>query len=265
VGARVLILTYHGVGDAGWPLEISREIFTAHLDALAESGAETMTVSEVAAAIRAERLPERGVAVTFDDGFRSVARNAAPILAERGLRATIFCVAAHIGGRSDWASRREGSETTLLADEAELRELVAAGFEIGSHGATHAPLVNGGTRFLEEEIVESRSALETALGTQVCSFALPYGATACAEAQSLLASTYTAVCTTRPAVVNDATDPLALPRVDANFARSSSRVRQLLHGSGRTYLRARGAGARARRLLVADYAAAPMASGDGSE
>ena len=265
MGARVLILTYHGVGNEGWPLEVPREIFAAHLDAVEQSGATTMTVAEVAAAIRSAQLPERGVAITFDDGLRSVARYAAPILVERGLRATVFCVATHIGGRSDWPSRRNGAGTALLADRDELRELVAAGFEIGSHGATHAPLVHGGKRFLDEEVVESRSALETALGTQVCSFALPYGVTACADARSLLASTYTAVCTTRPAVVNDETDPLALPRVDANFARSSSRVLRLLRGSGSTYLRARGAGARARRLLVADYAAAPVTSGERSE
>jgi peptidoglycan/xylan/chitin deacetylase (PgdA/CDA1 family) len=261
VGARVLILTYHGVGNTGWPLEISRDIFTAHLDAVAESGAETMTVSEVAAAIRSERLPERGVAITFDDGFRSVVRDAAPILIERGLRATVFCVAQHVGGRSDWPSRRESTATTPLADEDELRELVAAGFEIGSHGATHAPLVSGGSSFLEEEVVESRTVLESVLETQVGSFALPYGASPCADARSLLASTYGAVCTTRPAIVRGKSDPLALPRVDANFARSSSRVVQLLGGSGSTYLRARSAGARARRLLVADY----VASGDGSE
>jgi peptidoglycan/xylan/chitin deacetylase (PgdA/CDA1 family) len=253
VGAGLVILTYHGVGDGGSPLEIPRALFAAHLDAIAKSGAIVQTVAEVARPSKAS-APPHGVVITFDDGFRSVAREAAPLLAERGFCATVFCVADHIGGASDWPSRRPGARVAELADRAELRELVAAGLEIGSHGSTHAPLTTEDGDVLRREIVDSRASLEAELETSVGSYALPYGAAPSAPARALLAKTYSAVCTTRPAVVDAAHDPLALPRVDASFIGSPERLLRMVEGTSGLYLRARAAGSTARRLLVKDYA-----------
>jgi len=86
----VLVLTYHAIGRDRGPLAIEPELFAAQLDCLADAGAQFLTVSEIAAALRSGDLPGRGVAVTFDDGMTSVAENAAPLLAERGLTSTVF-------------------------------------------------------------------------------------------------------------------------------------------------------------------------------
>src|SRR5581483_8943264 len=86
VGAGAVILTYHGVGEGGSPLEVSRTAFAAHLDAIAASRAPVLTVAELARSLRMGGF-ERGVVITFDDGFRSVVRTAAPLLAERGFTA----------------------------------------------------------------------------------------------------------------------------------------------------------------------------------
>src|SRR5204862_10841 len=78
------------------------------------------------------------VAITFDDGFASVARTAWPLLAERGLTATVFCVAGYLGGANDWPTQATGAPRLPLADAASLTALAAEGVELGAHGSTPA-------------------------------------------------------------------------------------------------------------------------------
>src|SRR5262249_16377676 len=102
---RALVLTYHAIGAGPPPLFVEPSLLATHLDCVVESRATVLTVSRFAAALREGSLPERAVALTFDDGFANVHEEAAPLLAERGLTATVFCVAGHLGGRSDWPSQ----------------------------------------------------------------------------------------------------------------------------------------------------------------
>ena len=155
-----LILTYHGIEDAPGPLFVSPGLFETHLDAIQESGANVLTVSGLADALRHGVLPERAVAITFDDGFTSVARVAAPLLLERGQTATVFCVAGYVGGANDWPSQPKGVPRRSLATANEVAELGRAGFEVGAHGFEHAPLLGEDADFLHQEVVDARAALE---------------------------------------------------------------------------------------------------------
>ena len=110
-----VVLTYHAVEDGPAPLCIDPELFRAQLDCLLEVGAEALTISGLAACLRDGTLPARAVALTFDDGCASVARTAAPLLAERGLTATVFCVAGHLGGQNDWPTQPNGMPSLALA------------------------------------------------------------------------------------------------------------------------------------------------------
>ena len=81
-----VILTYHAIEDGPRPLCIEPALFGEHAAVIADSGAKTLTVLELGMALRDGALPERAVAITFDDGCESVVTNAAPLLAERGLQ-----------------------------------------------------------------------------------------------------------------------------------------------------------------------------------
>lgn len=256
MGARALILTYHAVEPGPAPLCIAPALFRAHLDCLDRAGARTLTITEVAQGLARGELPDRAVAITFDDGLASVAREAAPLLAERGMRATVFCVSGFLGATNDWPTQPPSAPRMSLASSAELAGLVSTGFEIGSHGMEHAPLNLLPEAALERELRDSRASLEDALQVTVRSFAYPYGAPPTPPAKALVSELYDSACANTMSIADPLSDPLALPRVDAHYLRRPGLLRRAVLGTLGPYLPLRRAGARARELLIRDYAGA---------
>ena len=250
-----LVVTYHAVEPGPSPICVDPDLFRRQLDELVGGGARSLTVRELGERLAAGTLPDRAVALTFDDGFASVVRTAAPLLRERGLTATVFCVAGHLGGRSDWATQPSGSPRLDLAGADELAKLAAAGFEIGSHSSTHMPLAGAGAEALRRELDDSRRRLEDAVGVEVTSFAHPYGVPAGGGAERLAAAGYHAACTAELRRVGPKDDPLALPRVDAWYLKRPALFGLALRESLLLYLAARRHAARARRLVRKDYVA----------
>jgi peptidoglycan/xylan/chitin deacetylase (PgdA/CDA1 family) len=252
VSPSTLILTYHSISTGPSPLCIAPARLREHLDCVLDAGATVLSIAALAAALRERRLPERSAAITFDDGYADVA-TAAPLLAERGMSCTVFCVAGFLGSLSDWPTLPRRAPRLPLATPAQLAELAGAGFEIGSHGVEHTPLHCASEPTLRRELVDSRAMLEQAVGAQVRSFACPYGIPPPAAARALMERAYEAVCADGLRPVRPGADPLALPRVDAHYLRRPAQLRKALDGSTRPYLALRRAGARARRLVLTDY------------
>lgn len=248
-----LVLTYHAIARGPAPLFIEPDVLADHLDRIVASSATVLTVSDLAAALRAGTLPARAVALTFDDGFASVSDTAAPLLAERGLSATVFCVAGHVGGVSDWASQPASAPRRPLADAATLSALAAAGWEIGSHGVTHASLSRLTPDLRQHELEASRQRLEDMVGVTISSFAYPYGAVPETGEVELRTAGYAAACTTEIALVSQATSSLAISRVDAHYLRRGTLLTAVLEGRAPAYVAARRLAARARRVVATDY------------
>ena len=251
-----LILTYHAIEPGPGPLFVEPGLFRRHLDCLVAEGARVMKLSELAAAARSGRIPERAVAITFDDGFASVVEDAAPLLEERGFPATVFCVAGHVGTENDWPTQPADAPRRRLAGQRELQELVRAGLEIGCHGFEHAPLDDLDGPDLEDELVTARALLEWAVDRPVRSLAYPYGVPPGPAARRVIREFYDTACAGGPETVAPGADPLALPRVDAYYLLHPVLLAQAVRGSLGPYLRARRMVARARRTIAKDYVAA---------
>ena len=130
-----LIVTYHAIEKGASPLciepsavppapRLPRRARSDDVDGLRARGLARCRRAATASRSR----------LTFDDGCASAVRVAAPLLAERGQRATFFCVAGHFGGLNDWPTQTSGAPRLDLAAADELAELAALGFEIGAHG-----------------------------------------------------------------------------------------------------------------------------------
>jgi peptidoglycan/xylan/chitin deacetylase (PgdA/CDA1 family) len=102
------------------------------------------------------------VRITFDDGNTSDVEHALEALRARGLAGTFFVVAGRLG-------------KPAFLDASGVRELAAAGMEIGCHGMRHRPWRGLGEDDLREELVEAKRVLEAAVGRPVTQAACPFG------------------------------------------------------------------------------------------
>jgi peptidoglycan/xylan/chitin deacetylase (PgdA/CDA1 family) len=115
----------------------------------------------------------RGLAaVTFDDGLRNNLTIAQPILAALGIPATVFVASDLIGSRSPWLG--DGAEAEMLSAD-DLRALVADGWEMGAHTASHADLSQLSYEASIEEISRGVAVLERETGVHVTTLAYPFG------------------------------------------------------------------------------------------
>ncbi len=136
-----LVLCYHAVSD-DWraPLAISTETLGEQLRTLKEEGFRAITFREAVSRGHSDKT----VAITFDDGYRSVAQLAKPILDELGMTATVFVPTDFLGierpmswpGIERWLGGTHADELTPMSWE-EAAALVQDGWEIGSHTRTH--------------------------------------------------------------------------------------------------------------------------------
>jgi peptidoglycan/xylan/chitin deacetylase (PgdA/CDA1 family) len=92
---RLLILAYHGISLADehvWnPSQyMSPEVFRGRLELLKKSGCTVLGLAEAIERLYANDLPERAVAITFDDGSYDFYPQAHPLLREFNYPATLY-------------------------------------------------------------------------------------------------------------------------------------------------------------------------------
>jgi peptidoglycan/xylan/chitin deacetylase (PgdA/CDA1 family) len=112
------------------------------------------------------------VGLTFDDGYADFASYAVPIMKRYGFSATVFPVAARLGGDNEWDA--EGPRKPLMTVE-QVRQIADAGMEVGSHGMHHVSLTSVADAELASELRDSRAALQDISGQEVAGFCYPYG------------------------------------------------------------------------------------------
>jgi peptidoglycan/xylan/chitin deacetylase (PgdA/CDA1 family) len=189
---RPPVLMYHSVGpvdDDPFHLVVSPPRFARQIAALRRVGLRGVSIRELDEAV-ADRGVHGLVGITFDDGYRDVLPHAIPVLEHHGFTATVFAVSGLLGGTNSWdpPPRRD------LMTEADLRQLTAAGHEVGSHSATHVRLAGLDPEHLREEIMGSREALARLLGSPPRSFCYPYGSVDAAAARCVEEAGYTSAC-----------------------------------------------------------------------
>jgi peptidoglycan/xylan/chitin deacetylase (PgdA/CDA1 family) len=173
------VLCYHAISHT-WPaaLAVSPYMFRQQLETLLRRGYSGVTFTDM---VHGE-APPRAFAVTFDDAYRSVMRNARPVLDDLGVPATVFAPTSMVGkpgpmvwdGIDHWLGTAYEPELTCMS-WAELRELRGAGWEIASHTKSHPRLTELEDDELGTELVESREVCERELGLSSVTLAYPYG------------------------------------------------------------------------------------------
>ena len=96
---RLPILMYHHFAEKTNPVTtVTPEQFREQLTALKEAGYQTVTVRQVIDyAESGAPLPDKPILITIDDGYTSNLTEAAPILEELGMCATVFVIGINEG------------------------------------------------------------------------------------------------------------------------------------------------------------------------
>jgi peptidoglycan/xylan/chitin deacetylase (PgdA/CDA1 family) len=193
-----VILGYHGVGTSAFWHDLSLLLvrpsrFRAQIELLLDAGFQFVTLAQLARLEPGVEPPPGYAAITFDDGMRNNLTAALPILRKYGIPATVYVASGMIGGESPWIAPAADNR---LMDEDELRELSAAGWEIGAHTITHPDLSTLDYEACRHEIEQSRLALEAIIGLPVETFAYPFGRYGPAALQAVRDSGFAAAVST---------------------------------------------------------------------
>jgi peptidoglycan/xylan/chitin deacetylase (PgdA/CDA1 family) len=174
---RSVVLGYHGVAECRRRddlhlLQVPPARFAMQIDLLHAASFRFVTVAALALMADGGVPPPGYAAVTFDDGFRNNHTTALPILSERGIPATAYITTGFIDGSSPWIG--DGGDGTMMS-EAQLRELVGAGWELGGHTMTHADLSLLDYDGCRQEIEQGMAEVERIARSRVQTFAYPFG------------------------------------------------------------------------------------------
>lgn len=218
------VLLYHSVSDSPGPDDswgaVSRARFAVHLEVIAASGRQSLTISTLASALRGEcPLVERPVAVTFDDGY-SDTYEAVQALRRRGLCSTVYVTTGEVG--------REGRlSAEQIASLADLPDV-----ELGAHAVRHRRLDELDDVELQDEVRGSKRELERLMSRPVDSFSYPHGAYDGRVRNAVIEAGYRSATSVKNAISHRDDDPFAIARFTVTAATSAEQVAQLLQGQG---------------------------------
>ncbi len=228
-GADTLILCYHAVSET-WPASFSTtpSAFEEQIAGLLGRGYRGVTLSE---SRQEPRKAEKLLVVTFDDGYISTLTKAAPILDRLGVPGTLFVPSDYIGrpepmcwkGIDHWSDGPHRDELEPLTWD-QVRELAAAGWEIGAHSVSHPHLTQIGDEELSRELTASKEKIEAELGRPCTTVAYPYGDVDDRVVAATRAADYELGVDLPAHWRREGEDPLLIPRVGVYNGQPSAKL-----------------------------------------
>ena len=169
-----VVLLYHHVADGTPPVtSVSPSDFGAELDYLADNCFHVRALSELVDALDSgEDIPDRSIAITFDDAYSDILTNAAPRLQKRGWPFTVFV-----------ATDAVDQQHAGIMSWDDLRNLKTMGAELANHSRSHAHLIrrlpgehrDAWLTRVRADIADGAKRLKDETGTGNELFAWPYG------------------------------------------------------------------------------------------
>ena len=71
-GVKVPVLTYHSIDDSGSVISTPPAVFQRQIKYLSDAGYSSLTLRDMVSSLtEGQRLPDKPVVLTFDDGFQN--------------------------------------------------------------------------------------------------------------------------------------------------------------------------------------------------
>lgn len=214
-GCRILM--YHSVENSDphkdrMGLAVPPDVFRMQMEYLKENGFHVIGLNDFVQRVRQELpIPKRSVAITFDDGYRSILTNASPVLQRQGFAATLF-VNIHFVERKLSRDAYWYDWQTLSWDE--VRKLSENGMLIGSHGVTHRRLSELSCDEISSEITRSKEIIENNINKPVSEFSYPQGSFNKEAMEILQNNGFVCACSSLCGINEKESDMFALKRTE---------------------------------------------------
>ncbi|MEO8013590.1 MAG: polysaccharide deacetylase family protein [Polaromonas sp.] len=211
------ILVYHQIAAAppkGSPfrsLYVAPEAFARQMAWLERLGYQGLSMTALEPYLNGQKNG-KVVGITFDDGYLNNLSNALPSLTKHGFSSTCYAVSGLLGKTNVW-DVTTGIAQTPLMNEAQLRQWVSAGQEVGSHTHQHIDLTVSDKNKCQLEITLGKNELESVVKTPVAHFCYPYGRYQPEHIGMVDALGFVTATTTQRSRCHAQTDMLQLPRV----------------------------------------------------
>jgi peptidoglycan/xylan/chitin deacetylase (PgdA/CDA1 family) len=206
-GVAVPILMYHVINPpppgAKFPgLYVTREELQAQVNVLAKAGFHSVTMDQMLAAWRGRgSLPSKPIVLSFDNGYQSQYTNALPVLRSVGW----------VGVENIQLTGLPPSQGGM--SEAQVRGLVAAGWELDTQGFSHADLIAITPSELHYQVAVARREVQRRYRVVTNWFCYPSGHYNAAVIAEVRAAGYVGSTTVVPGWASSSEDLYRLPRL----------------------------------------------------
>jgi len=223
--SRGAIFLHHRVNDYSRDvLTVDPETFAAQLLAISKRYRFSSTADVVDGVITRRPLQPTTVAIHFDDCYRDIVINGAPIMKVLGVPACAFINSGFVD--TDRAFPHDVSKypfTYPMLRSCDVQEWCSLGFEVGAHTVNHVDLGKCAAEIAKMEIAQCGQDLQKIIGRSVNLFSFPFGrqANISGSARHIVQTNgYIALFSAHGGFIGPSTNAYDIPRIGASFESS---------------------------------------------
>lgn len=216
---HLFILCYHAVGNDKWRYSVSKNEIEKQVRYLL-SKFENVTLADVENHIRGNRIISKpSFVLTFDDGYEDI-YNLKDLFEKLEVFPTVFILAD-----SKRANHAELENTRPFLNTKQLLSLRKSGWDIQSHGMTHAFLPT--SKELDIEIIGAYKKILKDLKIKAKYFAYPKGGYTNKVLAVMTKSNYSMAVSMDDGIINQSTNIYAVPRIGVDKSHTFSEFKYI--------------------------------------
>jgi peptidoglycan/xylan/chitin deacetylase (PgdA/CDA1 family) len=224
--SRGAIYSYHRVNDYSKDvLTVDTMTFAAQLLAIRSRYPFSSTAHLVDCIRNKKPVQPTTITIQFDDCYRDILTNAAPLMKALGIPACAFISSGFVDTDRSFAHDVALYPFTYeMFRSSDIQAWVALGFDVGAHTVDHVDLGRCTVEAAESEVVECGRALVRIIGKPIDLFSFPFGRVDNIRnetRQAISAAGYVALFSSHGGVVGPRTDPYDIPRMGSSYESSA--------------------------------------------
>lgn len=227
------ILTFHSIDDRGSVLSFPPATFAKMITEILDGDVTICTLDQLLS-------PDidNALAITFDDGMRSVYNNALPVLKDANVPSHLYLTTGYVGGKNNWPTQPAGAPTFEMMNWQEIEACVEAGMQIENHTVSHPDLRRLAQKQIEDECEIADLSIEKQFGRRPRHFAYPYGIYD-ARVAEIVGQKYQTCVTTALLPLGRKRRAAELPRLDSYYLQNRRNYRHFFSPTASSYLHLR--------------------------